>query len=335
MTQAVYCDRTANLLPLILAELPPGVVIYGGGHFLTALGNQLIKEQYPPYIGTMVPSISAISGPLRPMLDVAGEHLLVGRYGVATWGHWLGELLPKITLVEQAFPNRFSFVLPQQILDAGQSGPWPQLRQSLVACGIGMERVHPARTDSNYRFGKLFALTSVFSDHVIHPAASASLRSALDHIPAHHTKSLAIVREGRFGRSIANSSDVYADLAQAGFRSETSGAMPFTEQVSLFKGCETVFGVLGSDLTNLLFSPEGVRVISAAPDTFGDRFFYALVLDRSGSMIDIRGTVTQQNEVHHKSSFKLDRDYLKLAIGHFANPARVHAHHAGPEATGA
>ncbi len=106
-------------------------------------------------------------------------------------------------------------------------------------------------------------------------------------------------------------------LDAAGFSLQQAGSKSFVEQVSLFKGGETVFGVLGSDLTNILFSPGGVKVISAAPDQFGDRFFYALVLDRTGSMIDIRGPAVKHRPIDNTSNFSVDGHFLQAAIAKF------------------
>ncbi len=63
MRNAVYLARTAELSPLILVGLPSNTVVYGGGHFVTTAGGRLILEQFPPYIGTVVPSLAAITAP--------------------------------------------------------------------------------------------------------------------------------------------------------------------------------------------------------------------------------------------------------------------------------
>ena len=45
--------------------------------------------------------------------------MIVARYGFGTWGHWIGELLPKIVTVEAAFPGRFSFAIPRPMMLRG------------------------------------------------------------------------------------------------------------------------------------------------------------------------------------------------------------------------
>ena len=75
-----------------------------------------------------------------------------------------------------------------------------------------------------------------------------------------------------------------------------------------------MFAVLGSDLTNLLYAPEGVRVLAAAPADFGDRFFYALVQLCRGQLLDLRGPVTDVDEhAAHRSDFRLDMGELAAA----------------------
>ena len=79
-----------------------------------------------------------------------------------------------------------------------------------------------------------------------------------------------------------------------------------------------IFGVLGSDLTNLIYSPAGVKVISVAPATFGDRFFYALILSREGQQIDLRGPITVPDQaIAHLGTFRVDPDEVARALAMF------------------
>jgi hypothetical protein len=49
--------------------------------------------------------------------------------------------------------------------------------------------------------------------------------------------------------------------------------LSFENQVAAFNAASTVFCVLGSGLTGLIYSPDKVSVIAPAPEDWGDAFF--------------------------------------------------------------
>ena len=325
MHNEVYAPREVDLDPIRLVKLPPATV-YGGGQFITACNGFFIFEQVPPAVGAKLPSLIALAAVQRPAVVVAGEMLLVARFGLSTWGHWVGELLPKIVLVERAFPGRFSYVLPIHVINGAQSKSiWGSIAQCLTIYGIAPERICWLQDENNYVFTSLFAVTPVWSRHLMHPAASEALRQGAASIPPSPHPKLAVTRDTRFGRAIANREEVYALLAQHGFVAQTTGEMSVKEQIGAFKGAHTVFGVLGSDLTNLIFCPAGVDVITVAPDVFGDRFFYALTLDRSGRMADLRGSITDAHAVPHKGTFSIELSVLTAALAAMEETAQTPA----------
>jgi capsular polysaccharide biosynthesis protein len=318
----IYVPRVAELAGVSLVALPRGATVIGGGEFILKVDNILASEQYPIYFPLNEERIETILAANMPVQDVGKEVFLAARYGMFTWGHWLGELLPKVVLAEMLHPGRFSFALPQQVLnDRSPNLPWMRIRESLMAYGIEDQRNTPLDPARDYRFASLFAMTSVWSDHLMHPGAMAAMRTKIrirsEESP--HCR-LAIERVPGYGRDLSNYETIKNMLLDSAFEVRRTGAMPFQDQVALFRGADLVFSILGSDLTNLIYSPDGVRVITAAPAIFGDRFFYALILGRQGRQIDLRGPVTANSEgVKHKSPFAVDPAEIKKAIELFTN----------------
>ena len=148
----------------------------------------------------------------------------------------------------------------------------------------------------------------------MHPRVSNAMRQTYEHVAPSGRRSVALIRDPNSGREIENHSDVYSLAQQHGFDTVETGRLDFADQVSLFRGAERLIGVLGSDFANLLFSPEAVSVITMAPGNFGDRFFYALVLDRGGTLIDLRGPVVRPGVVWHKSTFRVDVAQLEMRV---------------------
>lgn len=319
----IYMSRSCALSEVSLIALPHGATVLGGGHFVLAVGSTLAAEHYPVYFSKEPDFVSGLFDDSTPVDHVDHEAFLLARYGIFTWGHWLGELLPKAVLVETAHPGRFLFALPYQVVaDSSPKLPWIRIKESLACYGIGEDRIISIRPDRNYRFSSLFAVTSVWSDHMIHPGAANLMRSEIQ-VPNDVSlpRRWAISRIASYGRNIENSAEIEAILQAGGFTIRAVGEMEFAQQVARFRQAELLFGVLGSDFANLIYSPDGVKVITAAPAIFGDRFFYALVLARKGQQIDLRGAVTiPDTEIAHKSSFSLDADEVAKAILLFVSP---------------
>lgn len=317
MSRDIYVSRACTLAGVSLVALPDGATLLGGGDFVLRIGNSPIAEQYPPYFPTTPEHLIAAAVSKHPAAVVEKECLLIARFGIFTWGHWLCELLPKAVLVENAYPGRFSFVLPEEVF-AGPAAalPFVRMRESLAAYGIDRERILALRADRDYRFSRLFAVTPLWSDHMLHPGAAAAMRGGLRaRAEAPSFRRLAIRRVPGWGRELENFAALEAPLRAEGFVPRMLGVYPFVEQVAAFGAAELVFAVLGSDLANLVYAPEGIKIITAAPAVFGDRFFYALLLERGGRMVDLRGPVTvPDRQTAHRSAFAIDPAELTKGI---------------------
>ena len=286
----IYTARDCALAAVPLFRLPAGAILHGGGEFLVTSDGKLVREQIGPYLDGDPAGIVRLIAEPRPVVVIDGDCLLVARFGIYTWGHWLGELLPKAVLAESRYPGRFRFAMPSQVLtDPRPEVPWIRMRESLLAYGIDASRILPVDAGCDYRFQALYAVGSVWSDHVMHPAAAAAMRERL--MPAMRPagpgveKRVALLREGD-GRSIVNAGEVAELLRQKGFSFHPIGRLRFWDQVQLFRSATVLFSVLGSDLTGLIYAREGIQVVSVAPSIFGDRFFYAMILDRHGRYAD-------------------------------------------------
>ena len=314
----IYIERQCKLSPIMLAQMPSGSRVIGGGDFVLRVSDVFIDEQFPPYFRNNPDKLSQLEATAYPEEEVTERCILIARYGLYTWGHWLGELLPKAVMIEKRFPRRYKFVIPSQVyLDLSATAPWTRIRESLAAYGITRDRVILIDADRDYVFTNLSTVTSVWSDYLIHPDASSDLRDIIQTTIATVSKKkyIGILRDGRYGRSISNLADITALLRDGGFELFSLGGMSFLDQVWLFQQAELIFGVLGSDLTGILYCRPGIKVITAAPGIFGDRFFYALILDRSGIQIDLRGPLKERDPVIlHKSQFSLDPEVLDLAL---------------------
>lgn len=314
----IYTDRVASLNPVSLVKLPPGCTVVPREHFATFADGVFVEEQYPVFYGRDFEQFSRILESNGVRESFQQDVLLIARYGIYTWGHWLGELLPKVAIIESMFPGRFVYALPAEVLsDPRRNLPWLRIRQSMEAYNIDKSRIVSLDPQKFYDFSNLYAVSSVWSDHVIHPAALKILRDTInipgvDTTPRHR---LSIQRVAGYGRTLLNQEEVFQRLAPRGFTLVSFAELSFAGQVRSFQSSEAVCSVLGSDLTGLLYAPAGIKVVALAPADFGDRFFYALTALRGGSMADVRGvSVPGSHPSSNKSDFRVDVADVEMAL---------------------
>lgn len=306
-TQHIYLERIAQVSPIDLVRLEKATIY--AGTYIVSTGNSVVEEQIPPSFGAG-PAV-LVNIPIRTE-DVPQETLIVARFGAWTWGHWVGELLPKIAVVERAFPGRFSYAVPQ--LHGGLD--CRNFRESISAYGTASERLVLLEPDRAYTLRRAWAVTSVWSDHIMHPAVAELMRQSV-RAPADKPRAakVALLRRRSAARVLENWDEIAIVLAAEGYTMIDISGMTFMEQVGAFRNAQAVFSTLGSGLTGLLYSPIGVAVTSVAPAIFGDRFFYALVADRRGRYADVRGPIVNADPiVPHRGSFTVDRAHIAQAL---------------------
>jgi hypothetical protein len=313
----IYAGRLVDINAIDLVQLEDTTLYPEADYIVTASGGVAVEEQMPPWmpLGTSTPAplLSSAHAEL-----VTKETVVIARFGAGTWGHWLGELLPKLVAVEVHFPGRFQYAVPADyISQTSDNDPWKTFRQSLQAYGIPDDRLLWVRPDRSYKMENAWAVTPVWSDHHLHPHAAEVMRCAIgtrSEIGLAKQK-VALLRQANAARTLVNSTEIDTILQKGGFTPIDIAALDFLEQVAVFRSTDMLFSILGSGLTGLLYSPAGVRVVSAAPSLFGDRFFYALVQDRRGTYADVRGPIVELNEtIPHRSSFTVNPERLLLGL---------------------
>jgi hypothetical protein len=316
MNQRFYSDRVTNVEAIDLVELD-AALLHPSADYTVTVGSCLIEEQIPPWYGDATAAAIAADWPTE---EIGTEVVIVARYGFWTWGHWLGELLPKMVMVEAAFPARFRFIVP----DTEDVPQWRNFRDSIRAYGISPDRLILVKPGKTLKLKKPWAVTSIWSDYVIHPAAAEQMRCALPQKPLAKPRKIAIFRQQAEARALVNWDQIAAGLTDRGYEVVEMAGLDFESQVQIFRESRAVFGTLGSGLTGLIYAPVGVQVMSVAPHLFGDWFFYALVADRRGRYADVRGPiVTPDPNIPHRGSFSIDPDQIAAGLAALERHDRV------------
>ena len=310
----VYPARTANFQNIGLSRLPPGTVVAAREGYPTFVGDTYIEEQLAPWLIEDEGRRAQARLPGTPVQVPAGEYLLAARFGEGTWGHWLAEILPRIVVAEHFFPGRFMFVVPGWTthLNAGMRA----YLESIYAYGIDEARLFRIEETHDYAFESLHLLDSVWSDRSMHPDVLDFMRNNLPRgvggVTGYLPARVGILRKDSARRAISNHAEVETFLRANGFLVMELSDLPFLSQVSLFRNASCVFCVLGSGLTNTLYSPDHVNVIAPAPEAWGDSFFYPLIQARNGRFADVRGTITEGDRNRPADSrFRVDIPTLR------------------------
>jgi hypothetical protein len=284
---AVYVARVYRIEGVPLCRLPPEtkLVVVGADDFIPVVDGIAVDCQLPPYWDAQQ-ARDRVTQP-RQEVSVDEEAILIARFGLRTWGHWLGELLPKVVVVETMFPGRYRYVLPSTV----KSDPvLSTLRQSLESYGVGRDRIAFVQPNRNYRFRRLHCVGPVRSQRKFHPDVLQLMRRSMRRPMVQPPRGkIALLRTDVLRRNVSNIDEIKDELKADGFTIVSIGNLRFEAQVATFAGAASVVGVLGSGLAGLMFSPLGVQVLTLAPGGWSDDFFLALMQERRARLADIRG----------------------------------------------
>ena len=316
--QSVYKTRAIAFPSVELVKLPNPTRLYRGSYHLIESSGCLLAEQIPP--PNVLPDLASFLTTTRIpniVVQVSEPCVLVSRYGLMVWGHWVGELLPRILLVERAFPNRFKFVLPRQVLGSGAPrNVWNSIWDTMRLLGVGRSRLIFTDEDKDYFFDNLYCVTRSNDAAGFHPGLLTAMRDAYIRNKAIvPDRKIAILRTESKSRNITNLIDVVRLLKDHDYEFVEVGVIPFQEQVSLFSSASHVVGVLASGLTSILFSPDHVKIVSMAPEGYINRFFYPIMQSRKASYYDVRGKITDRDPRSDVfSDFRVDVGMLSAAL---------------------
>jgi tetratricopeptide (TPR) repeat protein len=311
----LYVEKRRWVPAVSLCQLPEHarLAVPNGEEFIAIAGTQILVEQ----VRRDWPDEN-----LTDALAACTEHatitepaVLIGRYGIRTWGHWLGELLPKIVAVESKWPGRFRYILPDRF---GYDPVHVTAMESLAYYGLGKDRLILVAPRTTYTCSNLYAVTSAWSaERALHPEIAALMRElgSREREPATGWLNAALLRRSTRTRNIQNISAVEDILVADGFAIVDIEKLNFRQQVDLFKNANAIACVLGSGLTGLMYAPRGVKVLTMAPGEWGDLFFYSMMQERDAVFVDVRGrTVATDRDGVGTSGFTVPTEALRAGL---------------------
>ena len=241
--------------------------------------------------------------------------LVLHNEGGGTWGHFLLQNLPKVSLYLASFPNG-KIALPVQQAQIGSS----PFADAIDRLGVRRDQLLPLEPSTSYRFAELVVIDSLYDFDRAFPHPFALDVLTLMGRPSEGSAEpdpIFIERVGHApNRLIANRTDVTTQLSSHGFTNVELGSKSFGEQISAWESTRLAAGVLGSDFANIVFARPGTRVFLLSPDWFADAFFFHLAAAKGLEWNELRcGVLVDRADIEHRSSFDVDTQLMGEMLG--------------------
>lgn len=240
------------------------------------------------------------------VVKVEGPIYIAQNEGSGTWGHWLVHNLPRVILFLRKVPNG-RVVIP----DDYRSERYKSCLQLLEKFDVGLDKLIFLRRSEILLAESVFLIDIPYINGSAHPVVFdlyAEIRCKKGLSNSDRT----FINRTAGTRKISNFNDVDPILRRNGFNisSELGG---LEDQISLWNNSKVISGVLGSDLTNMLFGDvDQLYVIT--PEWFGDRFFYGLAASLGiewNELVCSNEYLSDLREPKHLSSFMVAPDLLE------------------------
>ena len=216
-----------------------------------------------------------------------GDNILSIRPGFTNYGHFLIEILPSVPFVRRAFPTTRFTVLCGNV----RSKLKAIYLEALSAIGhssndLVFVETYPVRVE------RLFIVEGL---NVTHRYTSPLVSKTIDLILSNRARTsrttmrrIFVPRDLPMKRSIANRPEVDALMEASGFKTVRPEQHSFAEQVNMFAGADEIVGVMGAALTNTVFCRPGTKIVTFAPLSMFDTFYWRIACLRSLKFYEIR-----------------------------------------------
>jgi hypothetical protein len=266
--------RTVICRAVQFGYLPSGTVLHAAHNCVFSVDNEPIDELLIHGMRGPSPDVEPPRPDMRTVVNIDEDCVLLTRYGYGTWGHWLGEIVPQVAVLEAFYPGRFRYAVPQHDED------WYRRRilQTLTYYGIHEDRIIWVKIGGGpFVFPRARIVTPIWSGHTPHPFAISLMRHRIRMRPIAR---VGLLRSDWHTRQIVNLNEVRKVLEAHGFYVTDTAGMDFEQQIDLFASTSHLFGILGSGLTGLIYAPDQISVFAGAPLKWNDGFFHGIAQQR-------------------------------------------------------
>jgi hypothetical protein len=250
-----------------------------------------------------------ITKPTRNYFNMLGPHS-----GHRHFFHFLIDRLPKLHYLLERF------ALGQEPITVLVNDNLPAFQRDIyrfIAERYPNVLIEAVPASERWRLPKLYYLDDYqpLEDNDINVEHTFTSRASLDFtrklilggygvVPHAARRRLYVSRNDTRKRHVRNEDALYSVLLKMGFEIVTAGTLSFREQATLFSQAEIICGPHGAGLTNMLFAPQGARIIEILPENkiLATYFMLAKSLGHSYSgLVGGRGRRAEAFRVHPPS----------------------------------
>jgi len=180
------------------------------------------------------------------------------------WAHWLQWHLPKIVLLQREMPG-LKIIMPG-------SHRFASVERSVQLLGVDPECLVPMST-AVLDVDELVVITmDDYRDTMLH-----RVRDAMLHNPDPKRK-IFLSRAKATWRRLINEEDCWNVLREHGYERIYMEDLDFDQQLELMRETAVLFSVHGAGMANMIFAPQGLRVIEVYDASFPNPQYYALAV---------------------------------------------------------
>jgi capsular polysaccharide biosynthesis protein len=311
--------RAARLSNCLVLE--DGVVVTADGSVIReSLINQHAAHRFAGlYRPELEAPFAVVEAPPRPTaLPATGTHVLLKQRWDSNYGHWLIESLPRMAMMrEMADPAACRFLVRQPVST--------QMRQicldSLALFGIAAGQVDFVGNEALAISDLIYPAPLTVQPWIKAPLAIRTLEALVGLVqgsaPAGPQR--IYVSRNRYQNSrrrLLNEGELLRLLLGRGYRLVEPETLSLGEQTATFAAAGAVIGNLGAALSNLVFSPPGVRVFGLSNGRMMDNFFYDIICHKRGEYWSLHGQAAEAGR-GMQSDFTIDLARFAVLLDQF------------------
>ncbi|WP_312077823.1 glycosyltransferase family 61 protein [Leclercia sp.] len=275
-------------------------VIVGEQGLVIDSNFRIIKESITQHSAIEIEGFIKRAKNLSDIEHVQGKFLNLRKRGEQNYGHWLIECLPKINYLTHLDEN-FGVLVPdvstQMNLVIDTSLRASGASSNLMIMKMGKNEIKRFQTlviiDGLTNHGTYMAPQAVqFNNRLRDTVKGAGLQKVL------------LLRDSPH-RRISNIDHLTSALKDFGFKAITPGKLNLNEQISVLKDADSVIGVMGAEMTNIVYANEGAKILNIAPASMPDTFFHFISVHKNHLYNEFR-CETESQDQNRNSSMNVD-----------------------------
>lgn len=275
-------------------------VIVGEQGLVIDSNFRIIKESITQHSAIEIEGFIKRAKNLPDIEHVQGKFLNLRKRGEQNYGHWLIECLPKINYLTHLDEN-FGVLVPdvssQMNLVIDTSLRASGASSNLMIMKMGKNEIKRFQTlviiDGLTNHGTYMAPQAVqFNNRLRDTVKGAGLQKVL------------LLRDSPH-RRISNIDHLTSALKDFGFKAITPGKLNLNEQISVLKDADSVIGVMGAEMTNIVYANEGAKILNIAPASMPDTFFHFISVHKNHLYNEFR-CETESQDQNRNSSMNVD-----------------------------